>query len=227
MNRSIALLVAAAAVAPALGAETVVFDAANNNGWFTPFDSSTSADVRYGDSGWMSDGSAGPLALTRIELGLAVAGGTFNGTTDINFSLHDGSPSGMVFGSGATLYSTTITGVTLNASDGGGADLFTLSIDLPNVMTLGGFNNIGFAIGVENFNYDGQLGFQASATTGQDVGFYTNNASYYDGSSWSLFSFGSDPTFGVANFVATIYTPTPGTAGVLALGGLVAVRRRR
>jgi len=227
MIRTFAVLAAGAVVAPAFAAETAVFSNTNDNGWFTPFDSSTSADVRYGDSGWFGTGSDPAVPLTRIELGLVTTGGTFNGTTDITFSLHDGSPSGLVFGSGATLYSTTISGVTLSMADGAGPNLFTLSIDLPSVETLGGFNNIGFAIGVENFDFDGEFGFQAASTLAQPVGFYTTNASYYDGSSWSLFSFGSDPTTGVANFVTTIYTPTPGTAGVLALGGLVGVRRRR
>ncbi|MEZ6317456.1 MAG: MYXO-CTERM sorting domain-containing protein [Phycisphaerales bacterium] len=227
MIRTFAVMAAAVAVAPAFAAETAVFSNYNDNGWFNAFDSSTSADVRYGDSGWFGTGSDAGVPLTRIELGLVTTGGTFNGTTDINFSLHDGSPSGLVFGSGATLYSTTITGVDLSMADGSGPNFFTLSIDLPSVMSLGGFNNIGFAVGVENFSFDGELGFQCASTLAQPVGYYTNNASYYDGSSWSLFAFGSDVTYGVANFVTTIYTPTPGTAGVLALGGLVGMRRRR
>lgn len=72
-------------------------------------------------------------------------------------------------------------------------------------MTSAGFNNIGWSVSFNNWVYDGQFGFQVSTASGQAVGFYTSNASFNDGSSWSLFSFGPDTNTGVANFVATIY----------------------
>ncbi|MBC8107486.1 MAG: hypothetical protein H7Z14_12915, partial [Anaerolineae bacterium] len=67
----------------------VVFQATNNNGFFTPFSSSTPAGVKYGDSGWIGSGG-GPYALTSITLGLIVDGGTVDGSTDIKFTFNDG-----------------------------------------------------------------------------------------------------------------------------------------
>ncbi len=228
MYRVTMALAIAAATGSATAAETVVFDNFNDNGWFTPFDSSTSSDVRYGDSGWIGTGASAPETLTRIELGLVTVGGSFQGSTDLLFSFHDGSASGLVFGSGAELWSTVVT-IDLPQTDGGPTDpnFFTVSIDLPGIQTLGGFNNIGWAVGVDNYNFDGTLGFQAASANAQTAGFYTVNASSYDGTNWSLFSFGGDPVTGVANFVTTVYTPAPGAAGVLALAGLAATRRRR
>lgn len=225
MKRLLIALVATAMVAagPAL-AEEVVFRNVNDNGWFAPFDSSTPAGVKYGDSGWLSPSQPETFTLVRLDLGLVAQDGTVPGTTDIVLTFNDGDPSGLVFGSGATLYQTVIEDVELPA--GAGAQFFTLSIALPNVETLGGFNNVGWSVGVENFDFDGSFGFQASSANGQRAGFYTNNASFFDGNSWSLFAFGSDPTFGVANFVAEIYTPEPTSLAGVLLGALLIVRRR-
>ncbi|MBC8109078.1 MAG: hypothetical protein H7Z14_21005, partial [Anaerolineae bacterium] len=179
----------------------------------------------YGDSGWIGSGG-GPYALTSITLGLIVDGGTVDGSTDIKFTFNDGDPSGLVFGPGTQLYSTTINNVTLPATEFNPVKI-ALTIPLPSVLTSGGFNNIGWSIGVQNFNYDGEFGFQCAAASGQLVGFYTNNASFYNGTNWSLFSFGADPNTGVANFVATVETPEPGSAMVAAIAGVTLIARRR
>jgi hypothetical protein len=134
----------------------IVFENTPNNGWFTPFNASNAANVKYGDSGWI--GTAQPsYTLTQIDLGVVSQNGTFEGTTDIKFTLNDGDPSGLVFGTAAELYSTTITGVALPS--GAGPNFFTLTIPLPNIATLGGFNNVGWSIGLENYNFDGEFGF--------------------------------------------------------------------
>lgn len=220
-----AALVCALVLSASALAEDVVFKNVPDNGFFTPFNSSTPAGTLYGDGGWLGT-TAPSFTLTRIELGLATFGGTANGTTDINFTFNDGDPSGNVFGSGATLFSTTVEDVTLPvSSEAGLAEFFTISIDLPNIETFGGFNNIGFSVGIDNFNFDGDFGFQVSSAAGQQVGFYTNNASTFDGSSWSLFAFGSG-TAGVANLVATIYTPEPTSLLGLIAAGLLVIRRR-
>jgi hypothetical protein len=132
-----------------------------------------------------------------------------------------------VFGSGAELWSTVIEDVVLPGDEKADPIYFDLVIDLPEIETLGGFNNIGWSIGVQNFDFDGDFGFQCSTAGGQQVGFYTNNASYYDGTSWSLFSFGADPDTGVANYVATIWTPEPGTLALFGVGLLAIARRKR
>lgn len=204
------LLLAALCAAPAAAAD-IVFSNLSNNGFFTPFDSSTSPDVRFGDSGWLSDFQVDNYTLTQIDLGLVAFDGLDPGTTDITFTFNNGDPSGLVFGDGAVLYSTTIEDVPIPATGDGNSEYFTLTVPLPNVETLGGFNNVGWSVGVDDFQYDGQLGFQCSTAFGQTVGFYTVNASEFDGSSWSLFSFGPDPNTGVANFRATIYVPEPST----------------
>lgn len=225
MKRCVGLGLAAAALTSvsAMAGTTVVFDNFNNNGFFTPFNASTSPNIRYGDGGWL--GNTQPsFTLTRMVLGLVASNGSGAGSTDITFTFNDGDPSGQVFGSGAALWSTTIPNVQLPG--GAGPQFFSLEIDLPEIVTLGGFNNIGWSVGVSNFDYDGEFGFQASAANGQNLGFYTNNASFYNGSSWSLFSFGSNPNTGVANFVATIYTPEPTSAALLSLLALAAGRRR-
>lgn len=205
----------------------VVFQNTFDNGFFTPFNPGNATTVKYGDSGWLDgSGSGSGVALEKITLGLAV----FNpgdtaiaaGTTDINFTFNSGDPSGLVFGSGATLYSTTITNVALPAGSPGLGTFFSITIPLPGVITAGGFENIGWSIGLSNYNYTGNFGFQAGSAGGQTVGFFTNAASFYNGSSWSLFNFG-----GPANFVAEVTTPAPTAAGLLGLAGLVATRRRR
>lgn len=223
MNKLLCACVLAAI--PGVASATTYFKNTNDNGLFTPFNSSTPAGVRYGDGGWLSDFQPGGFTLTGITLGLAAFGGTANGTTDITFTFNDGDPSGLVFGTGNTLYSTTITNVQLIADEASPATLFDLYIPLPSIVTAGGFNNIGFSIGVSNFNFDGQFGFQCSSAFGQQIGFYTNNASYYSGSNWSLFSFGPG-AFGVGNFVAEI-VPSPASGMTLAGACLLAARRRR
>lgn len=224
-----AAALAAVGLAQAASAQ-VVFENAWNNGFFTPFTSSTPFSVRYGDSGWLGSGPA--VSLDKITLSMVVfapSGGPDipAGTTNLNFTFNDGDPSGLVFGSGASLYSTTVTGVQLPAVTAGNVIPLDIVIPLPNVSTTGGFNNVGWSVGVQNFNFAGQFGFACSSTFGQLTGFYTNNASFYNGSAWSLFSFSNDPTFGVANFVAKIEVPAPGAACLLGIGGLVAARRRR
>ncbi len=222
-----------ALVVAALGASSasadVVFQNTFNNGFFTPFNSGNASTVKYGDSGWLSGGSSPGMTLTSITLGLAVYNSTTSGTTDINFTFNDGDPSGLVFGPGTTLYSTTVTGVTLPATGANNGSFFSVTIPLPNVLTSGGFDNIGWSVGLANYNYAGSFGFQCSSAFGQSLGFYTSNAAFYNGSSWSLFSFGGDPNTGVANFVATVTNnvPAPGSLALLGLGMGAAARRRR
>lgn len=215
-----------AALSSTVGA-AIVFENAADNGFFTPFSSATSSSVRYGDSGWLSAFQPETYTLTGIDLLLAVYDSETAGSTDITFTFNDGDPSGLVFGPGTELYSTTIEDVELQATGAGDVGFFTLSIPLPNIVTSGGFNNIGWSVGVSNFDYAGSFGFAVSTAFGQSVGFYTVNASYYDGSNWSLFSFGGDPNTGVANLTATVYDiPEPGTLSLLALGALGLIRRR-
>jgi hypothetical protein len=224
--RTAAFLAALGGLAMGANAQ-VVFQNSNDNGTFTPFSSSTPAGTRFGDSGWFGSGSDAPVALNAITLGFAVFGTSGGGTTDLTFTFNDGDPSGLVFGSGSTLYSTTITNVALPAVSGGGA-IFSVTIPLAGTLTTGGYNNIGWSVGVQNFNYAGSFGFQCASAFVQTVGFYTNNASQYDpgSNSWSQFSFGSGG-FGVANFVAELTVPSPSSAGLLAVAGVVACRRRR
>lgn len=201
--RSISLCAIAALAAAGSASAQVVFEAVHDNGFFTPFNSANASTVIYGDGGWIGTGSDAPATLGSITLGLAVYNSTSAGTTDIVFTFNDGDPSGLVFGSGATLYSTTIHGVTLPATGPAAQQYLTLTIPLPNVQTLGGYNDIGWSVALANYNYAGDFGFQVASCAGQLVGFYTNNASFYDGSAWSLFSFGQG-CFGVGDLVATI-----------------------
>lgn len=205
----------------------VVFQNSNDNGYFVPFDSNTPSSIRYGDGGWLSGFQPQNFTLVSIDLGLAVFSAANAGTADLTFTFNDGDPSGLVFGSGGALYSTTIQDVALPATAPGMPAFFSLTIPLPNVQTLGGFNNVGFSVGVSDFQYEGSFGFQCSSALGQSVGFYTNNASFYDGVGWSLFAFSGDPTFGVANFVVTMRTPEPASLTLLGLASLFAARRRR
>ena len=57
----------------------------------------------------------------------------------------------------------------------------------------------------QNYSFAVQFGFQVSTCNAQTVGFYTSNASFFNGFGWSLFSFGQDPCTQVANFSATVY----------------------
>jgi autotransporter-associated beta strand protein len=196
------------AVAALLAGGVAVADPVLENGWdngfFTPFNAGNAATVVYGDSGWLGGPNALPIELDRIELGLVAFDSPTAGTTDITVTFNDGDPSGLVFGSGAELYRTTLTGVTLPATVAGEAEGFTLDVPLPDVVTSGGFNNVGWSVSLANYAYAGSFGFQTSTFSNFTTGFATNNASYFDGSAWSLFAFGPDPETQSANFVATI-----------------------
>ena len=159
----------------------------------------------------------------------ARAGGATPGTADITIGVHDGDPSGLVFGPGSLLYTTTVTAVQLPGDDSG-LSYFNLVIDLPNVQTTGGFNNVGLSISLSNYNFGGSVGMQLSTAGGQTAGFYTNNASFNPGSGWSLFAFGGDPNTGIGNYVVNFEgtaVPAPASAAALALAGCFASRRRR
>lgn len=227
MRFACALAVAAAGTAHA----EVLFQNTNDNGFLAPFGAGTPSSVRYGDGGWLSPFTTDRYELTSIQLQMCVVGSTRAGSTDITFTLNDGDPSGLVFGTGATLFSTTVTEIFLPAAGEPNAVApVVVTIALPNVLTAGGFNNIGFSVGVENFDSDGTFGFFCASANAQQAGFYTSNASTSNGQSWSLFSFGPDPVFGVANYVATIeghVVPAPGALGLLALALIVAFPARR
>ena len=200
----LAALVAALAPASAASAQ-VVFETGNDNGYFTPFNSANAGTVKYGDSGWLGSGPGSPgVPLGRMTLRLATFGGEVPGSTDIEFTLNDGDPSGLVFGSGAVLYSTTIAGVELPAAFGTDPTYFDVVIPLPRVMTLGNFNNVGWSVKCRNFNYTGSFGFQVGICTSQAFGFYTNNASFNNGTSWSLFAFGADNCTQIAQYSVVI-----------------------
>jgi len=224
------LAVVAATIPCAFASANIVFGLGNDNGYFTPFNANNAPNVVYGDSGWFGNGASAPETLKQMTMGLAVFGSSVAGSTDIILTLNNGDPSGLVFGNGAQLYSTTITNVALPAAPGPSAALFSLTIDLPDVMTTGGFNNIGWSVRLANYNYGGEFGFQVGSTLSQFAGFYTNNASFSPdgGANWSLFSFGPDPVFGVANYTATFSTiPAPGAAALVGLAALFVSRRRR
>lgn len=206
-------------------------------GYFTPFTSTTPAGTKFGDSGWFGSGSSAPATVGSVVLGLAVAtNGTDPipaGTVDIAFTFNNGDPSGFVFGNGATLYSTTITSVALpeiSAPADEAFAFFDLVVPIPGgVSTLGGFNNVGFSVGVQNFNYTGSFGFQNRGDFNA-VGFYTNNASQFTpGSGWSLFAFGGRNPQDIGNFAFTVNPiPEPSAALVpMAAGALLMGRRRR
>jgi len=201
-----AIAVALSALSPVASAQTVVFDVGNDLGFFAPINSSNAATVKYGDGGWLGPGPGAPgVTLSKIKLRLATFGSKVPGSTDIEFTLNNGDPSGLVFGPGTPLYTTTITGVELPASSATSATFFEIDIPLPNIRTTGGFNNVGWSVKCRNFNYQGQFGFQVATCNGQFVGFYTNNASFFNGSFWSLFAFGQDPCTQVANFSVTLF----------------------
>ncbi len=216
-----------------LTAQQVVYDTGGPTGFFAPFSRSTAAGTKFGDSGYFGTGSSAPVGVTSITLGLATFGGDPStndpGTTDIVFTFNDGDPSGQVFGPGTTLYSTTIENVVLPPADDSNPTYFGLTIDLPNVMTSGGFNNFGFSIGVENYDCDCQFGFQNRGDFNA-LGFYTNNASEFTpGSGWTLFAFGPRDPQDIANFVSIVRVPEP-ASGIILAGALIAmlgsVRRR-
>ncbi|MCA9286717.1 MAG: hypothetical protein KDA22_15950 [Phycisphaerales bacterium] len=203
------VVVLSAVACPMVQAD-VVFQNLNDNGIFTPFNTSNAGVVKYGDSGWLTASGSPPVELAKITMSLAVFDSPTPGTTDLVFTFNDGDPSGLVFGSGDELYSTVIRGVELPATAPGDAAFLTVEIPLPGVQTLGNFNDVGWSVQTQNWNYAGSFGFEVSTTFGQVVGFYTNNASFFDGrNGWSLFSFGPDPVTGVANFVVTIESAVP------------------
>lgn len=215
-----AIAVALSALSPVASAQTVVFDVGNDLGFFAPINSSNAATVKYGDGGWLGPGPGAPgVTLSKIKLRLATFGSKVPGSTDIEFTLNNGDPSGLVFGPGTPLYTTTITGVELPASSATSATFFEIDIPLPNIRTTGGFNNVGWSVKCRNFNYQGQFGFQVATCNTQFVGFYTNNASFFNGSFWSLFAFGQDPCTQVANFSVTIFKAP--CAGDIDLNGSV------
>ena len=203
----VALVVAlGAALAPASAASAqVVFETGNDNGYFTPINAVNAGTVKYGDSGWLGSGPGSPgVPLGRMTLRLATFGGAVPGSTDIEFTLNDGDPSGLVFGSGAVLYSTTIVGVELPAAIGSDPTYFDVVIPLPRVTTRGNYNNVGWSVKCRNFNYAGSFGFQVGTCTSQTVGYYTNNASFNNGTSWSLFAFGANTCTQIAQYSVMI-----------------------
>lgn len=189
-----------------------------DNGFFTPFTSSNAATVVYGDSGWLGGPAAMPITLSQIDMGLVVFDSPTAGSTDITVTFNNGDPSGLVFGPGTELYRTTFTGVSLPATEPGEATGFTLSVPLPSVVTSGGYNNVGWSVRLGNYDYAGSFGFQVSTLSNFTTGFPTNNASFFNGSSWSLFSFGPDPETQSVNFVATI-TAVPEPIGFVVESG--------
>ncbi len=230
-----ASLVAIGGVSSSALAETIIYQSNSPTGFFAPINSSTPAGTKFGDSGWVgSGGSPAVLGVNSITLGLAVVNnlpaGTVNaGTTDINFTFNNGDPSGLVFGNGAQLYSTTINGVSLPELPAPGDRIyFNLRIDLPALTLAPGFNNFGWSVGVSNYAYDGNFGFQNSGLFNPSFGFITGNASQFNPSSgtWSLFAFGPAFPDDSANFVATLTVPEPATLGGLAAASLIALRRR-
>lgn len=198
-----ALLVSASA-----SAQSIVFSTGSDNGFFTPFNSGNAATVKYGDSGWLGGPDAPPVSLGTITLYLATFSSGFSapsGTTDIELTINDGDPSGLVFGSGAELYRATIKDVPLPATDGSSASFFSVDVPLPGILTTGGFNDVGWSVRCIGYQFAGSFGFQVGTCNSQFYGFFTNNASFFNGSSWSLFSFGLDPCNQIAQYSVTIF----------------------
>lgn len=202
-----ALLAAALALSAACSSVAhadIVFLNTNDNGFFAPFNSANAATVTYGDSGWIHGPDSPPYAIDSITLSLCVFDSEITGSTDLAITFNDGDPSGLVFGSGQQLYSTVVQDVELPATGDEGVIYFDVTVPIPNILTRGGYNNIGWSVKCQNFNSDGSFGFAVATASSQTLGFYTNNASFHNGTSWSLFAFSQDPNTGVANFVATI-----------------------
>lgn len=222
-------LVAAVALFAVSSAQAaIVYDTGAATGFFAPFNASTPAGTKFGDSGWFGSGGDAPAPIAEVQLGLATFSQTPQpaGTVDLVFTFNDGDPSGLVFGPGTALYSTVVTGVTLPATDGASATYFDVVIPTPGTFTTGGFNNVGWSVGVQNYSFGGSFGFQNRGGF-NSTGFYTNNASQYNPATntWSLFAFGPNDPGDIANFVATLYTPEP--ASLSALAGIALIARRR
>ncbi len=228
-NRLIVLATSMAATVA--NANTIVYQTGLPDSFFSAFDSATPAGTKFGESGYVSGGSAAPLAgINSITLGLVTYSPSTSaipaGKTDIVFTFNHGDPSGLVFGLGTQIYSVTIPDVTLPAVEGTFALEFDLPIALPGLALDGGFNNLGWSVGVENFDFQGELGFQNKGAF-NNVGFISGNASEFTpGVGWSLFAFGPAFPADSANFVATITVPEPVALTSLAGLALVALRRR-
>lgn len=209
---------------------TLLYDTGAPTAFYAPFNSSTAAGTKFGDSGWFGSGSDLGQPVVQVELGLATYSSTPQpaGTADLVFTFNDGDPSGLVFGTAAQLYSTVIPNVTLPATNGSDPTYFTVTIPTPGVMTTGGFNNVGWSLGVQNFSFGGSFGFQNHGNF-NNVGLFTNNASQFNPStnSWSLFAFGPAYPGDIANFVTAVYTPEPGTFTSLGVLSFFIARRRR
>jgi hypothetical protein len=219
---------AAVALAASAAHAEIVYNTGSATGFYTPFSASTPAGTKFGDSGWFGNGSGAPTPVGEVQLGLATYSTTPQpaGTVDLVFTFNNGDPSGLVFGNGATLFSTVVTGVELPATDGTNASYFDVVIPTPGAMTTGGFNNVGWSVGVQNYSFGGSFGFQNRGGF-NSLGFYTNNASEFNPAtnSWHTFAFGPNDPADIANFVATIYTPEP--ASLSALVGVSMILRRR
>ena len=70
-------VVSALSIASAALAGPSVFHNIQDNGYFTPFNSSTSSSIRYGDSGWFGSGADAPVGLEAITLGLVVTNSSY------------------------------------------------------------------------------------------------------------------------------------------------------
>lgn len=210
MNRFLMAMLFVSACTTTAGAQSqVVFFTANDSGYFTPFDGNNAETVKYSDSGWLGGPGSPPAKLTRITLDLATFDAPRQGSVDLELTINDGDPSGLVFGSGTELYRTTIKGVILPATGSLKASYFSLSVDLPSVMLAGNFNDVGWSVSLHNYDFSGQFGFQVGTCNAQLLGFYTNNASHFDGASWSLFSFGANPCTQIAQYAVSIEALVP------------------
>jgi hypothetical protein len=230
MSKCLAAAFVLAAVAVPASAQTVVFETGANNGFTSDFTSATFPGTRIGDSGWFGFGSDAPVLVTKITIGLAASSfsGTAAGSTDIKVTLNNGDPSGLVFGSGAALYTTTLTNVSLPALIPGDVAYFDIEIPVPSVATLGGFNNVGFSVEPQGFSYGGALGMQTTGTP-NNLGFFTNVASQFNppGSGqfflgWYTYNFG-----GPANYRFIVEIPEPSMLAPLGMLALAGLRRRR
>lgn len=72
MFAGIAALAVGVSALPALAVDVLVYESGSPTSFFTPFDSSTSSVVRFGDSGWLSgSGSAAPIVISKMVLRVA------------------------------------------------------------------------------------------------------------------------------------------------------------